>query len=85
MERVNEKLIKESERFNWSKVSFPVKVGKDIINFEKNNPEYGISVLSFDEDEEIFVPLKVVKESSDIKIIDLLLYKNHYSYITCTF
>ena len=84
MERVNSSLIKESEKFNWSNVSFPVKVGKDIINFEKNNPEYGISVISFDFDEEkeIFVPLKVVKESSDIKMIDLLLYKNHYSYIT---
>ena len=82
MERVNTKLIKESEKFDWKNVSFPVKVGKDIINFEKNNPEYSISVISFDEDEEIFVPLKVVKDDQNTKIIDLLLYKNHYSFIT---
>ena len=80
------KRVKEaSKNFNWEGINFPTPLDK-IHNFEKNNPEYGINVLSYD-GKEVY-PARISRKydgTNSNKIINLLLIKNqknsHYMWV----
>lgn len=74
------KYSKKYEKYDYSKVSYPMKVSH-IKAFEKlNNLSINIFML---QDEEIY-PLQVSDNftRNPNGVIDLLFYKNHYSYIS---
>lgn len=67
--------------FNWDGVKFPVKLTQ-INLFEKNNPEYAVSVLGYSESDGIY-PIRISKGySSDKTDIVLMLFtgeeEHHY-------
>ena len=78
--RLTKELVKQSKRFNWNGLKFPVGL-KAIKIFENNNPSISINVFGFEE--EVY-PLKIAKEKR-INNIDLLWIsdekKQHYCLI----
>ena len=65
------------ERFDFSN-GFPCS---DMYRFEKlNNLSINIYELNFDRNKHKLVPIEISKNESD-KVIDLLIYKNHYALI----
>ena len=84
-ERVSKILKYQSERLDWSGLKFPVDL-KQIIIFEKNNPQISINVFGF---EGVVYPLRLSKRSererSESEQINLLLIsdgeKQHYCLI----
>ncbi len=85
--RVTELLKDQAEKYDWSEITFPVKV-KDIRIWENNNNKF-VNVFGYDEDKNIYsVKLcdnhtSIVlskEESQDDKFINLFLHDdNHYS------
>ena len=67
-ERVSKELKEQSERLDWSGLKFPVDL-KQIIIFEKNNPQISINIFGFEGD---VYPLRLSKSKSE-RIINLLL------------
>ena len=80
-ERVSKELKDQSERLDWSGLKFPVDL-KQIIIFEKNNPQTSINVFGFEGD---VYPLRLSKRSEREQTINLLLIsdgeKQHYCLI----
>ena len=80
-ERVSKELKDQSERLDWSGLKFPVDL-KQIIIFEKNNPQIAINVFGFEGD---VYPLRLSKRSEREQTINLLLIsdeaKQHYCLI----
>ena len=80
-ERITKELKDQSERLDWSGLKFPVDL-KQIIMFEKSNPQISINVFGFEGD---VYPLRLSK-SERMQIINLLLIsdgeKQHYCLIT---
>ena len=80
-ERVSKELKDQSERLDWSGLKFPVDL-KQIIIFEKNNPQISINVFGFEGD---VYPLRLSKHSEREQTINLLLIsdeaKQHYCLI----
>ena len=68
-ERISTKLQKQSEKFNWSGISFPVELS-DISKFEKQNADIAVHVYGFEKD---FYPLRISEEDERKFEIDLLL------------
>ena len=54
-ERITKELKKQSEKFDWSGLKFPVKLNQIAI-FEKNNPTISVNVFGF---EKYFYPLRI--------------------------
>ena len=52
-ERITNKLKEQSEKFDWSGISFPVELS-DISKFEKQNSDISVNVLGF-EKKNIFI------------------------------
>ncbi len=84
--RVTELLKDQAEKYNWSGITFPVKV-KDIHIWEKNNNKF-VNVFGYDENKNIY-SIKLCdnhtsivlskEESQDDKFINLFLHDdNHY-------
>ena len=80
-ERVSKELKDQSERLDWSGLKFPVDL-KQIIIFEKNNPQTSINVFGFEGD---VYPMRLSKRSEREQTINLLLIsdgeKQHYCLI----
>ena len=64
-ERVSKELKEQSERLDWSGLKFPVDL-KQIIIFEKNNPQISINVFGFEGDVYHCVFQSVVSASKSI-------------------
>lgn len=47
--RVTKKLKLQSEKYNWTGISFPTPLS-DITKFEENNPNVGVNILGYAED-----------------------------------
>ena len=79
-ERITKELKDQSERLDWSGLKFPVDL-KQIIIFEKLNPQISINVFGFEGD---VYPLRLSKSKSE-QTINLLLIsdgeKQHYCLI----
>ena len=79
-ERLTKELKDQSERLDWSGLKFPVDL-KQIIIFEKLNPQISINVFGFEGD---VYPLRLSKSKSE-QTINLLLIsdgeKEHYCLI----
>ena len=79
-ERITKELKDQSERLDWSGLKFPVDL-KQIIIFEKLNPQISINVFGFEGD---VYPLRLSKSESE-QTINLLLIsdgeKQHYCLI----
>ena len=79
-ERITKELKDQSERLDWSGLKFPVDL-KQIIIFEKLNPQISINVFGFEGD---VYPLRLSK-SKRTQIVNLLLIsdgeKQHYCFI----
>ena len=79
-ERITKELKEQSERLDWSGLKFPVDL-KQIIIFEKLNPQISINVFGFEGD---VYPLRLSKSESE-QTINLLLIsdgeKQHYCLI----
>ena len=79
-ERITKELKDQSERLDWSRLKFPVDL-KQIIIFEKLNPQISINVFGFEGD---VYPLRLSKSESE-QTINLLLIsdgeKQHYCLI----
>ena len=75
-------LKKYENDLNFEQINFPIK-DKDIIKFEKQNPDLpGINIFSVNENKKIY-PLRINKKDCQ-KTIDLFLYSDenkHYSLI----
>ena len=79
-ERITKELKDQSERLDWSGLKFPVDL-KQIIIFEKLNPQISINVFGFEGD---VYPLRLSKSKSEQTINLLLIYdgeKQHYCLI----
>ena len=72
-ERLSKQMRKDSEKFDWTGIEFPVSL-KQIDKFENNNP-YAINVLGY---EGVVYPLRISKknEHSCEQVINLLLIAN---------
>ena len=68
--------MKQSEKYDWDELEFPVKL-KDIHIFEKKN-NVSVHVLSYCDDTEKVYPLRLSKHSGD-RVIILFYYDEHYS------
>ena len=79
-ERITKELKDQSERLDWSGLKFPVDL-KQIIIFEKLNPQISINIFGFEGD---VYPLRLSKSKSE-QTINLLLIsdgeKQHYCLI----
>ena len=79
-ERITKELKDQSERLDWTGLKFPVDL-KQIIIFEKLNPQISINVFGFESD---VYPLRLSKSESE-QTINLLLIsdgeKQHYCLI----
>ena len=79
-ERITKELKDQSERLDWSGLTFPVDL-KQITIFEKLNPQISINVFGFEDD---VYPLRLSK-SERTQIVNLLLIsdgeKQHYCLI----
>ena len=79
-ERITKELKDQSERLDWSGLKFPVDL-KQIIIFEKLNPQISINVFGFEGD---VYPLRLSKSKNE-QTINLLLIsdgeKQHYCLI----
>ena len=77
-ERLSKQMRKDSEKFDWTGIEFPVSL-KLIDKFEKSNP-YAINVFGY---EKVVYPLRISKKKN--KVINLLLIANeetnHYCWI----
>ena len=82
-ERLSKQMRKDSEKFDWTGIEFPVSL-KQIDKFENNNP-YAINVLGYEY--AVVYPLRISKkkEHSCEQVINLLLIANeetnHYCWI----
>ncbi|EDO31141.1 predicted protein [Nematostella vectensis] len=78
-QRLNERMIENSEKFDWSGIEFPVSL-KQIDKFEKQNP-YTVNVFGY---ETKVYPLRISEKDPD-NAINLLLISNdetnHYCWI----
>lgn len=81
-ERVTKELTKQSEKLNWSGITFPMTLNK-IDKFERNNTDLSVNVFGY-ENKSIY-PLRISKHEERDHIIDLLLISNettnHYCVI----
>ena len=68
-ERLSKQMRKDSEKFDWTGIEFPVSL-KQIDKFENNNP-YAINVLGY---EGVVYPLRISKKNN--QVINLLLIAN---------
>ena len=68
-ERLSKQMRKDSEKFDWTGIEFPVSL-KQIDKFEKQNP-YAINVLGY---EGVVYPLRISKKKD--QVINLLLIAN---------
>ena len=68
-ERLSKQMRKDSEKFDWSGIEFPVSL-KQIDKFENNNP-YAINVFGY---EKVVYPLRISKKND--QVINLLLIAN---------
>ena len=79
-ERLNKNMRDNSEKFNWSRIEFPVSL-KQIVKFEKQTP-FSVNVFGI-EGEKVY-PLRISKEREK-QVIDLLFISkgetNHYCWI----
>ena len=78
-ERLNLEMRKNSKRFNWTGIDFPVSL-KDIAKFENQNP-YAINVLGYDGDK--VNAIRISKKEGNV--INLIIISNdetnHYCWI----
>ena len=71
-ERLSKQMRKDSEKFDWTGIEFPVSL-KQIDKFENNNP-YAINVLGY---EGVVYPLRISKKKEHCEqVINLLLIAN---------
>ncbi len=86
-ERITKELRDQAEKYDWSEITFPVKV-KDIHIWEKNNNKF-VNVFGYDEENKKIYPIKLCdnhtsivlgdNETQDDKFINLFLHDdNHY-------
>ena len=79
-ERLSKQMRKDSEKFDWSGIEFPVSL-KQIDKFENNN-NYAINVFGYEYD--VVYPLRISEKKNE-KVINLLLIANeetnHYCWI----
>ena len=83
-DRITKELKDQSEKYDWSGITFPVKV-KDIHIWEKNNNKF-VNVLGYDEDTQKVYVIRMrdgcfstVLEEEQNKFISLFLHDdNHY-------
>ncbi len=86
-ERITKELRDQAEKYDWSEITFPVKV-KDIHIWEKNNNKFA-NVFGYDEENGKIYPIKLCdnhtnivlgdNETQDDKFINLFLHDdNHY-------
>ena len=77
-ERISKQMKKDSEKFDWTGIEFPVSL-KQIDKFEKQN-NYAINVFGY---EKVVYPLRISKKKD--QVINLLLVAdeetNHYCWI----
>ena len=77
-ERLSKQMRKDSEKFDWTGIEFPVSL-KQIDKFEKQNP-YAINVFGY---EKVVYPLRISKKNE--QVINLLLIAdeetNHFCWI----
>ena len=77
-ERLSKQMRKDSKKFDWSGIEFPVSL-KQIDKFENNNP-YAINVFGY---EKVVYPLRISKKKE--QVINLLLIAdeetNHFCWI----
>ena len=69
-ERIDTKLIKATEKYNWDSMTFAVNLGQ-IDRFEKQNPAISVNVFSYDKKN-----VTLLRKSKTYKrenIVDLLL------------
>ena len=69
-ERIDTKLIKSTENFNWDGLTFPVDL-KQIDRFEKQNPTISVNVFGYEKKK-----VTILRKSETYKrenIVDLLL------------
>ena len=69
-ERLSKQMRKDSEKFDWTGIKFPVSL-KQIDKFEKQNP-YAINVFGY---EKVVYPLRISKKNCE-QVINLLLIAN---------
>ena len=81
-ERIDTKLIKGTENFNWDGIIFPVDL-KQIDRFEKQNPTISVNVFGYEKKK-----VTILRKSENYKrenIVDLLLIRKgevqHYCLI----
>ena len=72
-QRISNALREKAKTLNWDDIKFPVSL-RDIKTFEKKNPELQIYVFGY---EDSIYQLRRTQYTEG-KIIDLLLYENHY-------
>ena len=77
-ERVTKILIKQSEKYNWDGIEFPMKL-KDIHKFENNN-NVNVNVFSFDDETKKVYTLRLSKTEHE-ETINLFLYDEHYGVV----
>ena len=65
-ERVTKELRKQAEKYDWSRITFPVKV-KDISIWEKNNGKF-INVFGYDEEVKKLYNIKMCDDCTSIII-----------------
>ena len=86
-ERLTLELRKESKKYNWNDLTFPVNL-HDIKKFEKNNEDISVNVFGVDINNTVY-PLRIYDESTSGKDrknkVNLLLYEKdgirHYCVI----
>ena len=80
--RISKILRKQSEKYSWEGLEFPVKV-KDIGVFEKNN-KMNVNVFSYDEESgrygRIYTLRRISPPNYD-KTVNLFFYDEHYSVV----
>ena len=69
-ERLSKQMRKDSEKFDWTGIEFPVSL-KQIDKFENNNP-YAINVLGYED--AVIYPLRISKKND--QVINLLFIAN---------
>ena len=71
-ERIDTKLIKATENFNWNGITFPVD-HKQINRFEKQNPTISVNVFGYEKKKKKVTILRKSETYKRETIVDLLL------------
>eukprot|EP00873_Tetraselmis_striata_P036331 jgi/Tetstr1/456595/TSEL_004129.t1 len=76
--RKNQRLY---DAYDWTGVKFPTAV-KDVRRFEANNPELALTCFMLNEETNRVTPLSITTAEGDRRVINLLLYKKHWVFIS---